>query len=118
MNVVAKEGPVVNQRNGVLVLSRNAGVYQELARGAIAISPLDLIETADGMYRGLTMSPEEREQKATLVRLAGENNDLNAWLTRQLIDLHALVERGHPAPLPLKKPTPIENAVKVASPDS
>src|SRR5260370_24665973 len=47
MNLVAKEGPVVNQRNGVLVLSRNAGVYQELARGAIAISPLDLIETAD-----------------------------------------------------------------------
>jgi trehalose 6-phosphate synthase len=115
MNLVAKEGPVVNQRNGVLVLSRNAGAYQELARGAIAISPLDLIETADGLYRGLTMSPEEREQKATLVRLAVENNDLNAWFTRQLSDLDALVERGHVAPLPLKKPTAIESAEKVAT---
>ena len=115
MNLVAKEGPIVNQRNGVLVLSRNAGVYQELARGAIAISPLDLIETADGLYRGLTMSPEEREQKATLVRLAVENNDLNAWFTRQLSDLDALVERGHAAPLPLKKPTAIGSAEKVAA---
>ena len=115
MNLVAKEGPVVNQRNGVLVLSRNVGAYQELARGVIAISPLDVIETADGLYRGLTMSPEEREQKATLVRLAVENNDLNAWFTRQLSDLDALVEREHAAPLPLKIPTAIESAEKVAT---
>ena len=113
MNLVAKEGPVVNQRNGVLVLSRTAGAFQELARGAIPLSPTDIVETAEGLYRGLTMSQEERRQKATLARQAVESNDLNAWLTRQMSDLDALVDRAHSAPLPIKKPTPIESAEKV-----
>ncbi len=114
MNLVAKEGPVVNLRNGVLVLSRSTGAYQELARGAIAVSPVDLIETAEGLYRGLTMSPEEREQKATLARLAVESNDVNAWLTCQLGDLDALVERGHAAPVSMMRPMAIESAEQVA----
>ncbi|MBV9229803.1 MAG: trehalose-6-phosphate synthase, partial [Chloroflexi bacterium] len=35
MNLVAKEGPVVNLRNGVLVLSRTAGAFQQLGKGSI-----------------------------------------------------------------------------------
>ena len=33
MNMVAKEGPLVNQRDGVLVLSRQAGAWDELSEG-------------------------------------------------------------------------------------
>src|SRR5207245_5312388 len=60
MNMVAKEGPVVNQRNGVLVLSRTAGAFQELARGAITISPMDIAETAQALYNALTLPEDER----------------------------------------------------------
>src|SRR6185312_11103409 len=34
MNLVAKEGPIVNQRDGVLVLSRTVGAFQQLAKGS------------------------------------------------------------------------------------
>src|SRR3989442_5866062 len=113
MNLVAKEGPVVNQRNGVLVLSRTAGAFQELAIGAIPISPMDIVEPAEGLYRGLTMSQEERRQKATLAQLAVESNDLNAWLTQQIRDLNALVDRAHPPALPVMIPTAIKSAEQV-----
>src|SRR2546428_6165277 len=46
MNLVAKEGPVVNQRNGVLVLSRTAGAFQQLGKGCIPTSPIDVNETS------------------------------------------------------------------------
>jgi len=114
MNLVAKEGPVVNQRNGVLVLSRNAGAFQELSRGAIPTSPTDIVETAQGLYRGLTMSQEERRQKATLAQLAVERNDLNAWLSQQIRDLDALVDRAHSAALLKIIPTPIKSTEQVA----
>lgn len=114
MNLVAKEGPVVNQRNGVLVLSRNAGAFQELSRGAIPTSPTDIGETAQGLYRGLTMSQEERRQKATLAQLAVESNDLNAWLSQQICDLDALVDRAHSAALLKMIPTAMKSAEQVA----
>ena len=33
LNLVAKEGPLVNTRDGVLVLSENAGAHEELGDG-------------------------------------------------------------------------------------
>src|SRR5437763_16638554 len=66
MNLVAKEGPVVNQKNGVLVLSRTVGAFQQLAKGSIPTSPTDVIETAQAIYKGLMLTPEERRMKAML----------------------------------------------------
>ncbi|HET9781135.1 MAG TPA: trehalose-6-phosphate synthase, partial [Candidatus Dormibacteraeota bacterium] len=37
MNLVAKEGPVVNQRAGVLVLSESAGAHEELGAQALSV---------------------------------------------------------------------------------
>ena len=34
LNLVAKEAPLVNARDGVLVLSENAGAHEELAEWA------------------------------------------------------------------------------------
>ena len=47
MNLVAKEGPLVNQRDGVLVLSENAGSHEELGEWAITVNPFDIDETAE-----------------------------------------------------------------------
>src|SRR6266566_4158645 len=44
MNLVAKAGPVVNQRNGVLVLSRTAGAFQQMGKASIPTSPTDVHE--------------------------------------------------------------------------
>jgi trehalose 6-phosphate synthase len=92
MNLVAKEGPAVNQRNGVLVLSRTAGAFQQLGKFSVPISPTDTAEMAQALYRALTLSPEERRLKAMAARQAVERNDLNIWLARQMQDINVLLD--------------------------
>jgi trehalose 6-phosphate synthase len=84
MNLVAKEGPIVNQRDGVLVLSEGAGAHQQLEPGAIVISPCDVYATAEALHQALVMSPEERLERATRLRWLIEREDITAWLCRQL----------------------------------
>jgi len=93
MNLVAKEGPVVNQRNGVLILSRTAGAFQQLGKASIPISPIDVTETAQALYKALTMPTDERRNKATLARQLVERQDLNGWLRRQIGDINDLLDR-------------------------
>jgi trehalose 6-phosphate synthase len=94
MNLVAKEGPSVNQRNGVLVLSRTAGAFQQLGKFSIPTSPTDTAEIARALYTALTLPPEERRRKATLARQAVEHYDLFDWLTRQMRDINELLDRA------------------------
>ena len=56
LNLVAKEGPAVNERDGVLVLSREAGAYDELADVAVGVNPFDVTATAAAMGTGLAMT--------------------------------------------------------------
>ena len=63
MNLVAKEGPLVNERNGVSILSENTGAHEELGEWALSVNPFDIKETADSIHRALTMSAEERERR-------------------------------------------------------
>ncbi len=84
MNLVAKEGPIVNQRDGVLILSEGAGAHQQLEPGATVISPCDVYATAEALHQALVMSPEERLERATRLRWLIEQEDITAWLCRQL----------------------------------
>jgi trehalose 6-phosphate synthase len=93
MNLVAKEGPIVNQRNGVLVLSRTSGAFQQLEEGSIPISPADMVETAEALYKALTLSPEERRQKAELARQSVEQHDLKTWIAQQARDISSLIAK-------------------------
>ncbi len=52
----------------------------------------DIVETAEALYKGLTLSPEEREQMAIRARQEVERNDLNAWIAQQVRDINAVVE--------------------------
>jgi trehalose 6-phosphate synthase len=96
MNLVAKESVLVNERNGVLVLSENTGVHEELGAFALPVNPFDVQEQADALYRALTMPlPERRarrEQCAAVVR----GNDLGKWLERQLADIASLPRAAAP----------------------
>jgi trehalose 6-phosphate synthase len=107
MNLVAKEGPVVNQRNGVLVLSRTAGAFQQLAKGSIPTSPTDVTEMAQALYNALHLPPQERRMKAVLARQAVERNDLNLWMKDQIDDINALLDSSlAPGPEPITEPLP------------
>jgi trehalose 6-phosphate synthase len=68
MNLVVKEGGIVNKRAGVIVLSRTAGAHDILGDHVLNIAPTDIDATADALYRGLTMSVEERTDRACKVR--------------------------------------------------
>ena len=93
MNLVAKEGPVVNNRGGVLVLSEAVGAHDQLAKGAISVAPADIEGTMQALYDGLAMPGEEREERASILREAVEREDLVHWLTTQLVDLTQLDQR-------------------------
>ena len=84
MNLVAKEGPTVNQRHGALILSERAGARQQLEPGALVISPCDIYATAQALHQALTMAPEERQELAQRLRWVVEQEDITAWLRHQL----------------------------------
>lgn len=84
MNLVAKEGPIVNNRDGVLVLSERTGAYQQLEHGVLVISPLDVYGTAEAMHQALVMPAEERHERAERLRALIENQDIVDWLQQQL----------------------------------
>ena len=64
MNLVAKEGPLVNERDGVSILSENTGAHEELGEFALSVNPFDVQELADSIYAALTMSPESGRRRA------------------------------------------------------
>lgn len=90
MNLVAKEAPMANERNGVLILSTGAGAHEQLKRGALLVPPQDDAALAEAMHRALTMSLEERRWRMEHLRRAIEREDLPTWLAAQLTDLCAL----------------------------
>jgi trehalose 6-phosphate synthase len=91
MNLVAKEGAVVNQREGVLVLSCEAGAFLQMEMACIPITPADIIETTQALFTALMLSREERHKMATLARDVVEKFDLNFWFTQQFQDINLLL---------------------------
>lgn len=87
MNLVAKEGVLLNDRSGVLILSEGAGAIQQLGEDSLVISPADIEGTADAIYTALTMSPTERRRRADNLRRTVEGDDVAKWFREQLWDL-------------------------------
>jgi trehalose 6-phosphate synthase len=89
MNLVAKEGPLVNERNGVSLLSENTGAHEELAEFALSVNPFDVQEQADAIHRALTMSAEERSWRAQGLKRIVTARDPGDWVDDQLADIEA-----------------------------
>jgi len=87
MNLVAKEGPILNRRRGALILSTNAGAFDELGRHAIPVDPFDLLDQAEAIRRALEMPADERARRARGLRAAVRRNPLDRWVRSQLDDL-------------------------------
>jgi trehalose 6-phosphate synthase len=87
MNLVAKEGPLVNERNGVSLLSENTGAHEELAEFALSVNPFDVQEQADAIHRALTMSAKERAWRAQGLKEIIRARDPGDWVDDQLADI-------------------------------
>ena len=84
MNLIAKEGPIVNRHHGQLVLSERTGAREQLESPAIVISPCDISSTADALHRALTMPKSDRRKRAQELRALVEKEDVFWWLCQQL----------------------------------
>ena len=91
MNLVAKEGPVVNGRSGVLILSETTGAHKQLAEGALSVSPADIEGTVQALYQAITMSTEERERRSALLTETIAREDITHWIYSQLEDVRELI---------------------------
>jgi trehalose 6-phosphate synthase len=91
MNLVAKEGPIVNEREGVSILSENTGAHEELGQYALSVNPFDIQELADSIHAALSMSAAERAERAAGLRRIVTSRDPGDWIDEQLADIAAKV---------------------------
>ncbi|MGO8872623.1 MAG: trehalose-6-phosphate synthase, partial [Acidimicrobiales bacterium] len=84
LNLVAKEGPLINTRNGVLALSREAGAFDELRSGALEVNPFDVAGTAVVLARALDLETGERASRAAALERAILARRPEDWLADQL----------------------------------
>jgi trehalose 6-phosphate synthase len=79
MNLVAKEAPLVNECDGVVVLSENAGAHAELGEWALTVNPFDVEGQAEAIENALAMDADERRGRLDAIRAHVREHDLNRW---------------------------------------
>jgi len=84
LNLVAMEGPLVNDRDAILLLSPEAGVWDQLAGVARPVHPYDVSGTADVLAAALAASTEERTAEAAELRRRAAARTPEDWLADQL----------------------------------
>ncbi|WP_045879514.1 trehalose-6-phosphate synthase [Pseudofrankia sp. DC12] len=89
MNLIAKEGPTVSDRDVALILSREAGAYAELGTEALVVNPYDVTETAEAMDAALRMPPAERRRRAGRIAELAARLPPGDWFRQQLAALPA-----------------------------
>jgi trehalose 6-phosphate synthase len=84
MNLVAKEGAVLNTRDGLIILSVGAGAYQEMRGTVLAINPLDIADTAEAIRKALEAKERKRKTQAKSAREVVEANTSFKWFLQQM----------------------------------
>src|SRR5207248_2236345 len=79
MNLVAKEAPLVNVRDGVVVLSENTGAHAELGDWALTVNPFDVEGQAEAIHEALTMEAGERRRRLEAIRTHVRSHDVKKW---------------------------------------
>ena len=87
MNLVAKEGPLVNEHDGVSILSENTGAHEELGEFALSVNPFDIQELADSIHAALTMPDHERRRRSEGLKQIVTARDPGDWIDEQLADI-------------------------------
>jgi trehalose 6-phosphate synthase len=87
MNLVAKEGPLVNENDGVSILSENTGAHEELGEYALSVNPFDIQELADSIHAALTMDRAERGRRMRGLKAIVTARNPGDWIDDQLEDI-------------------------------
>ncbi|GAC1439564.1 MAG: glycosyltransferase family 20 protein [Solirubrobacteraceae bacterium] len=87
MNLVAKEGPLLNEQGGVSILSENTGAHEELGEFALSVNPFDIQELADSILTALTMDEAERARRLAGLKRIVTQRDPGDWIDDQLADV-------------------------------
>jgi trehalose 6-phosphate synthase len=87
LNLVAKEAPIVNTRDGVVVLSVNAGAHEELGEWTVPIDPLDVQGQATALEDAISLPRDERRSRLEAIQEHVRSHDLVAWIEAQLADI-------------------------------
>jgi trehalose 6-phosphate synthase len=90
MNLVAKEAPLVNERDGAVVLSENAGAHEELGGWCITVNPFDVWGQAQALHEALSLDEAERRRRIAAIRGQVRAHDVRAWIDGLLADLGTL----------------------------
>jgi trehalose 6-phosphate synthase len=97
MNLVSKEGPTVNRRDGVLVLSSGAGSFEELGDDAVQIEDAMNVEaTSHALERAVEMPAAERARMSRALRDVAASRKPDDWIAAQLADLEAIQQGREP----------------------
>jgi trehalose 6-phosphate synthase len=94
MNLVSKEGPLINEKDGVVILSERAGSFEQLGEHVLPVSPSDLEGTVRALQQALAMSPAERRRRSKALKQLIHEDDITHWLETQLTDLKAAAEQA------------------------
>lgn len=84
LNLVAKEGPAINERAGSVLLSTEAGAYTELSAAVDAVFPFDIEASADALETAIDRDRGERNRRSTELRRIVTSRTPADWLADQL----------------------------------
>ena len=87
LNLVVKEASLVNTRDGVVVLSENTGVFEELKDWVLPVNPFDVEGQADALERALELPAGERARRSSAIVRHVREHDLDRWSAALLEDL-------------------------------
>jgi trehalose 6-phosphate synthase len=87
MNLVVKEGALVNRRPGVILLSRTAGAYEQMRDYVVGVPPMDVHATAEALLEALNTPRVQREANATALKAMLHDENARLWLDAQIGDL-------------------------------
>jgi trehalose 6-phosphate synthase len=93
LNLVAKEAPLVNERDGVLVLSENAGASEEIGEWALGVNPFDVAGQARALHEALSMASDERKRRREAICRWVREHSIEEWVGAQLAAIDEVQER-------------------------
>jgi len=84
LNLVASEGPLVNERDGVVLLSREAGVFDQMAGLAVEVHAYDITQTAQALSDALDIDADQRASTAADLADLARSRNPKVWLDEQI----------------------------------
>jgi trehalose 6-phosphate synthase len=90
MNIVPKEASVVNEQQGVLILSETAGCFEELKEYTLPVNPFDISQTAEAFHQALKMDEKEKTHRLNGLKDIIRKRTIYHWISEQFEDIENL----------------------------